>query len=257
MYPEIVLSHSLAISTWGLMVSLAAVSVLWLGRVDAPARGLSAEAIEGLWPWLILGGFAGAHLYHLVVVSGWPLRAVPYSEAANIFAGTAVQGGFFGGACAAAIYLRRKGLPFLSFCDALSPAGALAQAFTRLGCFAAGCCYGRPTSLFFGVVYSSPYADPSVPRGVPLHPAQLYEAVLDACLAALLQSRLKARSRPGVLFSGYLTGAGLIRFVVQFFRDDDSGRLIGGLAHSQFASIAMLAAAAALYHRISRKEEII
>lgn len=256
MYPWIDLPHSPAISSWGLMVSLAAVAVLWLGRLNAPARGLSPELVERLWPWLILGGFFGAHFYYLAAVSGWPLHKVPAAQVWNIFKGTAVQGGFLGGACAAAVCLRWKGVPLLPLCDALSPAGALAQALTRLGCFAAGCCWGRPTSLFLGVTYSSPFADPTAPRGVPLHPAQLYEAFLDAVLAALLQKQIKVRRPPGVLFSFYLMGAGLIRFVVQFFRDDDGGRLIAGLAHSQFTAIAMLAAAAVLYVRLRDKKEV-
>lgn len=257
MYPAIVLSDALRISTWGVMVSVAALAVLWLGRRNAPARGLDAELVEWLWPWLILGGFLGAHVYYLAAVAGWPFRALPWAQVLNAFNGTAVQGGFLGGAGAAAACLRWKRRPFLPFCDALAPAGALAQALTRLGCFAAGCCFGRPTDTFLGVTYASPWADPAVPRGIPLHPAQLYEAVLDAALAAFLQNRLRAPSPPGRLFSLYLAGAGLIRFAVEFFRGDDAERLIGGLAHSQFTALAMVAAAAALYHMIRSRERMV
>jgi phosphatidylglycerol:prolipoprotein diacylglycerol transferase len=246
MLPYLFLSPSLRLSVWGLFVSLAALAVLLLGRRDARALGLAAGSVERLWPWLLFGGFAGAHLYYLAAVAGWPRRALPPLDVANIFAGTAVQGGLLGGALAAALYLRRTKAPALPLFDALSPAGAAAQALARVGCFAAGCCWGRRTSLFLGTIITSPYADPSAPRGVPLHPAQLYEAALDAVLAVVLRRRLKTRAAPGTIFASYLMGAALIRFAVQFFRGDDDGRLTLGLAHSQFTALAMFAAAAAL-----------
>lgn len=254
MFPEIIVSPSIHLSTWGLFVSAAALAVLWLGRRNAPARGISAEIVEGAWPWLVFGGFFGAHLYYLIVVGGWPFHHVPFAGLINPFSGTAVQGGLLGGIIAAAAFLRYRKISFLGFCDVLAPAGALAQALTRVGCFAAGCCYGRPTHSFLGVVYTSPYADAGTPRGVPLHPAQLYEAVLDLCLAAFLQSRLNHRERPGRLFAVYLMGSALIRFSVQFFRDDDAGRLLFGLAHSQYLALAMLAVAAWLHQLKSQKE---
>lgn len=258
MFPELILSPHLRVGTWGLLVSLACLSVLWLGRANATARGLPPEAVTRIWPALLWGGFAGAHLYYLLAVAGWPLHRLPLAAVANVFSGTAVQGGILGGAAAAALSCRLEGLPLLSLCDALAPAGALAQGITRVGCFAAGCCFGRPTGSILGVVIASPYADAAAPRGVPLHPAQLYETVLDLLLAAALQRRLRERREPGTLFAEYVMGASAIRFVVQFFRDDDAGSLISGLAHSQFMAVALFAAAA-LYRAAgrARQEELV
>jgi phosphatidylglycerol:prolipoprotein diacylglycerol transferase len=203
----------------------------------------------------MVGGFIGAHLYYLFAVVRWPFHPVPSGALLDIFDGTAVQGGILGGICAAAVFLRRRGLSFLPVCDVLSPGGALAQGIARVGCFLAGCCYGRPTNLFLGVVYTSPLADPDVPRGVPLHPAQLYETFLDGCLALFLQSRLRADRRRGSVFGLYLMGAGAIRFAVQFFRDDDAGRLAFGLAHSQYMALALFAAAATFYLYLNRRKD--
>jgi phosphatidylglycerol:prolipoprotein diacylglycerol transferase len=247
MLPAILVVHDLRVSTWGLLVTLAALSVLWLGRADAPAKGLPPDLIERLWPGLLLGGFVGAHAYYMIAVGGWPLHHYPLADILNIFAGTAVQGGLLGGAAAAMMLMRWKKLPLLPLCDALSPAGALAQAITRVGCFAAGCCYGRPTNSFLGVAFSRPGADPTLPLGVHLHPAQLYEAFLDAGLALVLQRQVARPDRPGALFARYLMGSSLVRFGVEFFRGDDAGRLVAGLAHSQFTSLALFAAAASFY----------
>ena len=86
----------------------------------------------------------------------------------------------------------------------------------------------------------------AAPRGVPLHPAQLYEAALDAALAVWLHRRLEGGLPPGGAFWRYLGGYGVIRFAVQFLRDDDAGRLLFGLAHSQYLALAMLAGALAM-----------
>src|SRR5690348_10628746 len=100
MFPIIRLG-ALAIPTWGLLVSIAALSVLWVGRINSNARGLSPEFVEEAWPGLLLGGFIGAHLYYLAAVLGWPLREAPMRDIVDIFSGTAVQGGLLGGAAAA------------------------------------------------------------------------------------------------------------------------------------------------------------
>lgn len=255
MFPVIELSGAWRIHTWGLLVFVAALSVLWLGRRNAPARGLPPELVERSWPWLLSCGLLGAHVYYLLVVERWPLRPLPAEALVNVFSGTAVQGGLLGGVAAAAVFLRREGRPLLPFCDALSPAGALAQAVSRLGCFAAGCCYGRPTRSFLGVVFSSPWTDPATPRGIPLHPAQLYESVLDLGLAVLLQKELKRGAPPGRLFALYLIGASLIRFAVQFFRDDDDGHLLFGLAHSQFLALALIVVGARMYTIVTRRRQ--
>ena len=93
----------------------------------------------------------------------------------------------------------------------------------------------------------APAMDAAAPRGVPLHPAQLYEAGLDLVLAVVLQRRLKTPAPAGSLVAFYLMGTSGIRFVVQFFRDDDRGHLLFGLAHSQFLSMALLTAGAVLW----------
>jgi phosphatidylglycerol---prolipoprotein diacylglyceryl transferase len=119
----------------------------------------------------------------------------------------------------------------------------------RLGCLAAGCCYGKPFSL--GIVYTDPLA--LAPLNIPLHPAQLYEAALDALLAWRLHAGLKRRGEPaGKVACGYLLGYAAIRFFVQFFRNDDAGHLVLGLAHSQYMAAALALAGLWLLRRIQR-----
>jgi phosphatidylglycerol:prolipoprotein diacylglycerol transferase len=104
---------------------------------------------------------------------------------------------------------------------------------------------------WLGVVHTDPAS--LAPRGVPLHAAQLYEAALLVALAVGLFAGLRRRDvPPGRVFAAYVAGYGVLRFTVQFFRGDDADRLVLGLAHSQYAALAMVLVAALLWRRSAR-----
>ncbi len=114
----------------------------------------------------------------------------------------------------------------------------VAHAFGRVGCFFAGCCYGKPTDSFLGVQF------PDLPYKV--HPTQLYEAVfLFALLAVCLYLVMKKDFKHNL--SLYLIAYGIFRFCIEFLRDDDRGQLIGNLSPSQFWSILMVAMGVGVY----------
>lgn len=237
---------------WALAGLLAAVAAFAAALREAPRAGVDPEHVWGVWPWALVCGQLVSHLYFLLAVGGGPVFAWSSWSGLNAFRGTSIQGGMLGGILGFWLYARRRGVSPLSLLDAFAPGGALANAVTRAGCFVAGCCYGRPTSLPWGVVYSK--APAGTPLGVPLHPAQLYESALDLGLAWLLHRRLAAPApRPrGEAIVSYVGGISLIRFVTQFLRDDDAGRLVYGLAHSQYLAL-LLAAAAAFALRALRR----
>src|SRR5262249_13593849 len=126
MHPYLLL-HGVRVSTWGLFVFLGGASLLGSGRACARFRGLSTDAVDLSWPFLMAGGFLGAHLYYLLAVARWPSVSVSWADLLNPFAGTAVQGGILGGFAAAWMYSRASGLSPLKLADVLSPGGALAQ----------------------------------------------------------------------------------------------------------------------------------
>jgi phosphatidylglycerol:prolipoprotein diacylglycerol transferase len=231
--------------SWGLMNAAATAAALVVSLREARARKLDAAVLARLWPWIMLCAMVGAHVYYLAVVKhgvdGW-------RQLFRLVDGTAIQGGVIGGSLAAYFLLRRRGLKTLPFLDACAPGTALAHGITRLGCFLAGCCYGRPTTLPWAVTFTRPNSD--APVGVPLHPAQLYETALDFLLAWLLHRELKREGgTDGAVFWKYVGGYGAIRFCVQFFRDDDAGHLVWGMAHSQFLAAGMVLLAAAFLLR--------
>jgi phosphatidylglycerol:prolipoprotein diacylglycerol transferase len=232
MHPYLVLD-GLRISTWGLFVFLGGASLLVSGRICARYRRLSPEDVDWSWPLLMAGGFLGAHLYYLLAVARWPFAPLSWTDLLNPFAGTAVQGGMLGGLAAAWAYSKVRGIGVLKLADALSPGGALAQGIARIGCFLGGCCFGKETSSFALL-------------GLDRQPVQLYETALDLGLAFFLYRRLKKRAPAGRVFFSYVAGYGVIRFVLQFLRDDDASNLLFGLAHSQYLSAAMIVAALVL-----------
>lgn len=249
MLPELVIAGRFHLGLWMLSVTAAAAAVFLSGLLNARRAGADPESVWAAWPWGVLGGAFGARLYFLLAVGDAPpLLAWSSWAGLNWLRGTSIQGAVIGGALAVVWVMRRRRQPVLKLLDAFAPGAALAHGLTRLGCFASGCCWGRPTGLPWGVAFVHPLA--AAPRGVPLHPAQLYEAVLDAALAWHIQRRLAAGGLPpGGAFWRYAGGYSLIRFLVQFLRDDDAGHLFLGMAHSQYLSLLMLAAAFAMLRR--------
>ena len=148
---------------------------------------------------------------------------------------------------------------FLDYFDIVMPEVALAQAFGRIGCFLAGCCYGRPTDSVFGVVFPE---DSLAPAGIKLIPTQLISAVGDFAIAIILiiladvvfkkakESSLKAKTGFGMVSGDigciYMFLYGIGRFLVEFLRNDVRGT-VGNLSTSQFISLFIVAGSIILY----------
>ena len=150
-------------------------------------------------------------------------------------------GGLIGGvACFLAIYFifRKKYTARLYEVISLLPCGILiAHAFGRIGCFFAGCCYGKETDSFLGVQF------PDLPH--PVHPTQLYEAAfLFVLFAVSVYLILKKDFKHNL--SLYLIAYGVFRFLIEYVRGDDRGELVGFVSPSQFWSIFMVVAGVAI-----------
>lgn len=150
-------------------------------------------------------------------------------------------GGLIGGvACFLAIYFifRKKYTTRLYEVISLLPCSILiAHAFGRIGCFFAGCCYGKETDSFLGIQF------PDLPH--PVHPTQLYEAAfLFVLFAVSVYLILKKDFKHNL--SLYLIAYGVFRFLIEYVRGDDRGELVGFVSPSQFWSIIMAVAGVAI-----------
>ena len=248
MLPRLIDLGFLALPTYGVLLVSGIALGIWLAGKRATASGLPGEHVADLAFWMVLWGLAGAKLLLLVTSPSY------LTSLANLWwllrSGGVFYGGFIGAAVAAFVLLRRYRIPFRRAADALAPSLALGHAFGRLGCFAAGCCFGAACERPWAVTFTHPLAHSisGTPLHVPLHPVQLYEAAFNLANYGLLAWLYRRRPAPGTVLSAYLVVYGVGRFVIEHFRGDaDRGFVLGGLlSTSQAIAIAMVLAGIAL-----------
>lgn len=234
---------NIPIYSYGLMVALGCLAALFVGEYRFKKHKLDDEIVIDLLIICAFTGFLGAKLLYIIVEFDEfiknPMQVIGSS-------GFVVYGGIITGVLAGYIYTRIKKLNFMNVFDLVMPEVALAQAFGRIGCFMAGCCYGRETDSFLGVVFP---ADSLAPYGVKVLPTQLFSAAGDFLIAIILvvladyvyknvkkQGAKKFGHVYGDMGCAYMLLYGVGRFLIEFLRDDARG-VVGILSTSQFISI--------------------
>jgi phosphatidylglycerol:prolipoprotein diacylglycerol transferase len=257
MFPRLFELGPLTVYTYGVLLAAAYLSGLQMALVRARRRGIDGTRVMDLGIYVIISALAGAKLL-LLVVDFDHFRNNP----ADLFSLVRSAGVFYGGlilAVAVAFwYLRRHRLPFWTTCDVFAPGIALGHVIGRIGCFMAGCCYGTHCDRPWAVTFTDPLAAANVgtPLGVPLHPVQLYEAGTElVILLGLLAFERKGRAFPGRTFGVYLLLYAISRFVLEFFRGDDRGVVLGVLSTSQFISLILVPVSLVLLIVLSRRGE--
>jgi phosphatidylglycerol:prolipoprotein diacylglycerol transferase len=252
LFPKVLEYHWLVIHSYGFLLALAFTTGLYVSARAGVREHLDSAKIYDLGLYIALSALLGAKL--LMFVTEFEYYSQNPSEIfslSTLRSGGVYYGGFILAVVVAVAYTRAKHLPVWKVCDVFSPGIALGQSIGRLGCFAAGCCYGKPTHSFFGVTFTNPYSNQTVgvPLMIPLHPTQLYEAGANFVIFTILWLKLRRKSFDGQVFVLYLTLYSLVRFTVEFFRGDaDRGFLFGGLlSTSQFISVILLISAATLF----------
>ena len=254
MHPELVRVGSFALPSYGVALVAAFVVAIGLLRRRAPAFGVAPDAAADVAIWLLLSGLAGAKLLLLVVegpryLSSWD-GFVEFLRSGGVF-----YGGLILAVAVAFWYIHRHRLPLWTTCDVFAPGIALGHVTGRLGCMAAGCCYGRPTDVPWAVIFTNPLAAANVgtPLGIPLHPTQLYEAGAELLiLVVLLVFERRGRVFGGRTFWAYMLLYAVSRFVIEFYRGDPRGMVFGVLSTSQFISLLLAPLALGMLVYLSR-----
>ena len=239
--------------TYGVMAALGLLAAFFIIDRLARQQHLDPEKMWNLAGLAILSGLAGAKL--LLVVNEWGYYGHHLSEIFNsdtlLRSGGVFSGGLVLAVAVSWLYMHFTKIPFLRGADVIAPAIALGHAFGRLGCFSAGCCYGRPTTMPWGVVFTDPVAHDQVgtPLGVRLHPTELYEFAAEAINFAVLYWLIRRKKFEGQIIGLYLFLYGIERFVIEFFRGDTGrGEVFGGaLSATQLISIFMVLGGAGLW----------
>lgn len=254
MHPTLVEIGPVTVYSYGLLLALAYLAGLQLAIWRARDRGLDTARVLDLGIYVIVSALVGAKLLLVAVDFDYFWR-----NPAELFSLVRSGGVFYGGlilAVAVAFwYMRRHTMPLWPTCDAFAPGIALGHVIGRLGCLMAGCCYGKPTHLPWGITFTDAFAgrELGTPLGVPLHPTQLYEAGAELIiLGFLLAFERRGRPFPGRTFWGYLLLYGISRFAIEFFRGDERGMVLGLLSTSQFISVVLVPLSGVMLWRLSR-----
>ena len=239
--------------TWyGVMVATAFLMGLWTASRRGLQQGFPAEKILDLGPWLIVGAILGART--LYVISYWneQFAGEPIMEIFKVWRGGLVYyGGLIGASLACLLYARIKSLPLWKLADVIAPSIALGYVFGRIGCLMNGCCYGRECHLPWAITF--PQGSHPAPSGVPLHPTQIYDSVLNLGFYIFLAWLYRRKKFDGQVFAVYLIGYALLRSFVEFFRGDYPVHYLGGWATpAQVVSIGILALGLALLTLLPR-----
>ncbi|HUN89770.1 MAG TPA: prolipoprotein diacylglyceryl transferase [Terriglobales bacterium] len=252
MFPQLFHIGNFALPTYGLLVALGVLTGLTVITKLAPSQKINPDDAWNLGVLVVLAAIVGAKL--LLIINDFSWYAAHPSE---IFSLSMLQAGgvFYGGVIAAlltaAYYMRKHHMPALRTCDVFAPGLALGHSIGRLGCFAAGCCYGKPTNHWWGVVFTNPLANTisGTPLGVRIQPTQLFESAFEFVNFLFLLWLLRHKKFEGQVIGAYLFLYGVWRFFIEFLRGDpDRGSMFGGaITGTQFISILLVIAGGILW----------
>jgi phosphatidylglycerol:prolipoprotein diacylglycerol transferase len=247
----------ITIHSYGVMVALAFLAGLWTATRRARRENISAEKIADVTLWLMMGGILGARFVYVTTYWREEFASQPFREVFMIqHGGLVFYGGFIGAAVAGTIYILWKKMPLWKTADVLAPSIALGSVFGRIGCLLNGCCYGRPTNLPWGLSFNNPQAHElsGTPLGIPLHPTEIYDALLNLMLYFFLAWLFRRKKFDGQVFATYLLCYAVTRSIVEYFRGDYTDLHYHlGLTPAQWIGVPIFIAGLALAAVLSRR----
>jgi phosphatidylglycerol:prolipoprotein diacylglycerol transferase len=223
MHPILFHFGGIPIYTYGVLVATGVLTSLWYGRRQAPHAGVDPDKLWNMGIYFVLAALISAKVW--LILSAWDYYMANPRE---IFSLATFQSGgtFYGGVVGANImiilYAHFQKMPYLPTLDVVGASLPIGHAIGRLGCFFAGCCYGRPTTMPWGVTFTNPAAEQlaGTPLGVHIHPTQLYEALLEFLNFLFLIWLGKRQTFRGQIFGAYIILYGIERGIIEFFRGD-------------------------------------
>jgi phosphatidylglycerol:prolipoprotein diacylglycerol transferase len=226
MYPVLLKIGKLSLYTYGFFVAAGFVVGITIIRHEAKRLGEDQDKIMDLCFYVLIAAIVGSRLFY--VLTNLSMFISDPLEVFRIWNGGLVfYGGFVVALITAIIYVKQKEISLFKTADMMAPALAMGHAIGRVGCFFAGCCYGKASDLPWAVTFTNP--DSLAPVNMPLHPTQLYSFLTNLTIFIFLWMFRGRKRFDGQIFWVYVLLYGVTRFFIEVFRGDFRGDLVFGI----------------------------
>ncbi|MCF8144393.1 MAG: prolipoprotein diacylglyceryl transferase [Deltaproteobacteria bacterium] len=241
MFPDLFSIGPFSLHTYGLFVATGFLVGLMVAIKIGKSEGIPPQQTTDIGFLMIVAAIAGSRIMYVLMNLSYYME-----RPTDIFkmwqGGLVFSGGIVCVVLAVVWYTRRHQLSFWKMTDMWAPAMAIGQAIGRIGCFMAGCCYGKPTGSSCGVVFTDPHS--LAPLNIPLHPTQLYSSAGNFIIFVILLLLHRKKTFDGQVFLWLLVLHSTARLFVERFRGDDRGMLLGsGMTITQLVTLVILIAA--------------
>jgi phosphatidylglycerol:prolipoprotein diacylglycerol transferase len=265
MRPVLIHFFGIPIHTYGTMLAIALFACYFLARQTFKQAGLklSNSQIMDMCVLCVISGVLGSRvLYILQNISSF----TSFFDLFKVWeGGLSFHGGLMGGTIAMVIFLKKKQIPVLRASDAIVPCVLVGLSWGRIGCFMNGCCFGKVTGVPWSVKF--PAGSPAFYKhqnlgllaegatsSLAVHPAQFYATVMAVLLVAILLWLHGRKKSDGAVLIASALFYGVVRFMLEFFRDDDV-TMAAGLTQSQFLSMGIFAVGVVLLAVLSQESK--
>ncbi|MBI3940900.1 MAG: prolipoprotein diacylglyceryl transferase [Acidobacteria bacterium] len=247
MYPVFLRVGSLTLYTHGVLTAFAFLAGIWLALRHAQKQNMDPDRLNQLFIYILISSIVGARLFSVLFDGEFQWYRAHPSEILKVWQGGLVYyGGFIFAVVTSVIFLNLRRMPFWTTSDVLAPAVSLGQVIGRIGCLAAADSWGKPTQVAWAITYTDP--DALAPLNVPLHPTEFYMVLGNLLIFSLLLWRRRRKNFEGQIFLEYGICYSIIRFGIEFYRDDPRGMWFGDLlSTAQIISILLLLTSLSFY----------
>jgi phosphatidylglycerol---prolipoprotein diacylglyceryl transferase len=255
MHPVLFEVAGLKVYSYGLMIAIGALAgIIYMARRGKKELGLTFDQVNTLFLLIFVAAFVGGKVF---LFFEEPTLYLKHPGKLLGGSGFVFYGSFIFAVPTMIWYFRKQAIPTFAMLDIMAVTTCLVHIFGRLGCFLAGCCYGKPTTHGWGVVFDDPACQAN-PKGVPLHPSQLYESSYILLVLIVILVVRGRRLFYGQLFLLYLMLYAVGRFLLEYLRGDAGrGFIVENLiSHSQFIALCILFVSAFFYWRWSKNNKL-
>ncbi len=244
MHPILFKIGPVTIYSYGVMIALGFIVGIYLARHRAKYDGINPDRVIDLGVYVLISAIVGSRLLH-VLLNLKEYLASPREIFMIHHGGLAFYGGVILAVVTGALFLRKKKISFFGMGDTVIPYVALGQAIGRTGCLLNGCCYGKVTSLPWGIYFPG--------RELPLHPTQIYFSLNCLAVFLILIFIRERKAYSGQVFLSYFLLYPFGRFFIEFFRDDIPRTIFGVFTVPQLISVCIFFIALTIFIKESAK----